>query len=132
MSFLPTSDMPLGLDAQRRNDPEPGRCIFCDQRCDRTATYHAYCLELHEGNAATAAAVVIAEGNTSTVCQAGEPFSRGPSPRNPAASCRGIQDREEVAAGSHRNEEMPHGMGVAQPGIKHEEHDADGVGDSAG
>jgi len=26
--------------------PEPGRCIFCDQRCDVTAFFHGYCLEL--------------------------------------------------------------------------------------
>jgi hypothetical protein len=28
---------------------EPGRCIYCDQRCDTTATHHGYCLELHGG-----------------------------------------------------------------------------------
>lgn len=28
----------------------PGRCIYCDQRCEATAISHAYCLELKEGD----------------------------------------------------------------------------------
>lgn len=31
------------------DDPSPGRCIYCDQRCDSRAIFHAYCLELNEG-----------------------------------------------------------------------------------
>ncbi len=33
----------------------PGRCIYCDQRCDVTAIAHAYCLELQEGDDAMSA-----------------------------------------------------------------------------
>jgi hypothetical protein len=32
--------------------PEAGRCIYCDQRCDAKATFHAYCVELHLGEEA--------------------------------------------------------------------------------
>jgi hypothetical protein len=32
--------------------PEPGRCIYCDQRCDAKATFHAYCVEAHLGEEA--------------------------------------------------------------------------------
>jgi hypothetical protein len=32
--------------------PEAGRCIYCDQRCDAKATFHAYCVEVHLGEEA--------------------------------------------------------------------------------
>jgi hypothetical protein len=39
----------LGPAAHPSQHHEPGRCIYCDQRCDTTSNYHGYCLELHGG-----------------------------------------------------------------------------------
>ena len=26
-----------------RNKPQPGRCVYCDERCNADATWHHYC-----------------------------------------------------------------------------------------
>ena len=28
--------------------PSPGRCIYCDERCNVDATYHDYCRDEHD------------------------------------------------------------------------------------
>jgi hypothetical protein len=44
-----TDGYPLAAASPSGKTPEPGRCIYCDQRCDTTSIYHGYCLELHGG-----------------------------------------------------------------------------------
>jgi hypothetical protein len=44
-----TDAYPLATPSHPGKTPEPGRCIYCDQRCDTTSTHHGYCLELHGG-----------------------------------------------------------------------------------
>lgn len=36
--------------------PSPGRCIYCDERCNAKATYHDYCCAEHELERLAAAA----------------------------------------------------------------------------
>jgi hypothetical protein len=36
------------LSSETAGGAVPGRCIFCDQRCDVSAIYHEYCREAYE------------------------------------------------------------------------------------
>ena len=53
----PADEILLPVVLRQSHDPEPGRCIYCDQRCQSTAIFHAYCLELHDSSAASVPAV---------------------------------------------------------------------------
>jgi hypothetical protein len=49
MTGSKTDGYPLAATGHAGKTPEPGRCVYCDQRCDTTSIHHGYCLELHGG-----------------------------------------------------------------------------------
>ena len=51
--------MAVAAAANQAHDPaapSPGRCIYCDERCNVQATYHDYCRAEHELERLAAAA----------------------------------------------------------------------------
>lgn len=50
-AVAPTTNQAADLRA-----PAPGRCVYCDERCNVQATYHDYCRDEHELERLAAAA----------------------------------------------------------------------------
>jgi hypothetical protein len=48
MIVVKTTKPAFVSSSYERNDYQPGRCVYCDQRCNSDATSHDYCRVEHE------------------------------------------------------------------------------------